>query len=373
MLVIGYLAENYGAFPAAMEPTSRNIMIKSGMNVGNFAFWSAACELVEGKKVLVPFGAKPEDFRGKIDLLLIPAANWLNQRQDFGWLADLVEELAVPTVVLGLGAQSDKQDEFPQLKPGTQRFLQAASKLAPFIAVRGEYTARACKSYGIDNVEALGCPSILLNRKMDLGSEIEKKWNRTVDRLAIHSLNIKPHSAAAERRLLRWALERNDADLILQAPRELVMVVANEQLPEAADREIDRLDRVLQSDISREVLQSAVKRRGYIPFSADSWRFFLSFFSHSVNTRIHGTVMSLMAEVPSICFLHDTRTRELCDVLGIPSLESHLAEQFDTPEDLFAAVRFDGSAFDTNRAELMTRNLALLKAAGFPVRSEAAR
>jgi len=338
------------------------------MNVGNFAFWSAAHKLVGGRKILVPFGAKADDFKGKIDLLLIPAANWLNQRQDFGWLADLIEGLSIPVAILGLGAQSDSDDDYPPLKEGTIRFLKAASNATPFLAVRGKYTERLCRHYGIENVRPLGCPSILLNEEAALGFDIENRWGKDVEKLVVHSLNIKPYSTAAEKLLLNWLTVNKGGGLVIQAPREFVMLLVGEEFPEPSRQLLEQTLRILDSDMSANELKMLIQRFGYIPFSADAWIFHLGFFSHSVNTRIHGTVMSLMAGVPSICCIHDTRTKELCESLLIPSIEIKSSNQFETPEQLFDTVKFNGNDFNENRQFLRKENIRLLREAGFPER-----
>jgi len=151
---VGYFAQNYGV---VNNPHSMNIdqlMHHTGHNTGNLAFWHAANLLFDAdEQVLVDWGSTADQLKDKIDLLVIPAANFLNHTSNLEAQAKLIEALDMPTILMGIGAQSETHTEFTPLTDGTKRFLQVVAERTPFIGVRGEYSADLCRHYGINNLE----------------------------------------------------------------------------------------------------------------------------------------------------------------------------------------------------------------------------
>ncbi len=74
--------------------------------------------------------------------------------------------------------------------------------------------------------------------------------------------------------------------------------------------------------------------------------------------------MSLAAELPTICITHDTRTRELCDIMKVPQVASTAIHRYSSVSDLFEEVKFDGDLFEENRSDLAKKFLELISAAG---------
>lgn len=65
----------------------------------------------------------------------------------------------------------------------------------------------------------------------------------------------------------------------------------------------------------------------------------IEFFRNNVNlmigTRIHGTILGLIAGLPSLCLVIDSRTYELCEQMSIPYINCmEVPIKFDTKKEL---------------------------------------
>ncbi len=363
MTTIAYLAENFGNFPKP-DLDLAQVMHLSGNNVGNFAFWNAARRLVDADIRCFGFGAKPESLGTSIDAVMIPAANFLNPTGDLGWLARLIVQIDKPCVVVGLGAQSESEDEIPALKDGTVQFLRQVGRRTPFIGVRGAFSKRVCEQYGVRNVRVMGCPSLFTNADRRLGQAVASRWKRPIAKLAIHAACIKGQARQAERALFARLYEQPGSSYIIQRPVELMKVCRGESLTESDERYVDKSHGFLAPDLSRSRFVDTLRAFGTVPYSVDSWIYALGGHSHSVGTRIHGAMMSLAAGLPTVCITHDTRTRELCETMRVPSIGSNELRCLGPVSDLFASIPFDAQAFEDNRTRLAHEYLSLVNEAG---------
>ncbi|GGC50078.1 polysaccharide pyruvyl transferase [Siccirubricoccus deserti] len=363
MTKVVYLAESFGSYHDPGIPISR-IMHYSGHNIGNFAFWNGARKLFDADMTCIPFGATEKHLPRDIDFFVIPAANFLNTTSDLGWLANLIVKIDRPCVVVGLGAQSEKEDQIPVLKEGTIRFLQEAARRTPFLAVRGPFTEKVCAHYGVTNVKVLGCPSIFTNGDRTMAERIAAAWDQEVDKIAVHAASIKSHVMAAERYLFGLLRTVPGSAFVLQRPVELMKLVRGLELAEAEQAYVERVRQFLAPDLSMQKFMQVLRQTGMIPYSVDSWIFTLQSHSHSLGTRIHGAILSLSSYLPTICITHDTRTRELCSVLQVPSIRSNQVTSASSVREIFASIRMDAAVFEDNRSTLASGYKALMNEIG---------
>lgn len=102
-----------------------------------------------------------------VDCVVIFAANWLQPRTDLSNLADALERVNLPVVVLGLGAQSGGKDlKPPELSKGTQRFLSIVAECSSLISVPAKFTAETLAAYGVHNVAVTRCPFATANANL---------------------------------------------------------------------------------------------------------------------------------------------------------------------------------------------------------------
>ena len=299
------------------------LLRESGGNTGNFFFTAAVQKVVSCAELRRGARFVPEEIRERHDGIIIPAANWVNQRAELGDLAALIEQADVPCVIVGLGAQSDRLENVPSLSPGTQRFLKVLSERSASLSVRGAFTAEVLSRYGVKNARVTGCPSLL--------------WNGTDFRPVVKSADdvrtICVHTNRSHY-LKRVFVSKNPVDILSrdfsrQAFRENWSYIAQSELPDMYfalgrsneedkfEENIGYLESVFDCN-DRKVLIRYLSDRLKVFFKVEQWISFLAQHDVAVGTRIHGTIAALLAGTPGILIAHDTRTVELAEALNIP-------------------------------------------------------
>jgi hypothetical protein len=366
---VAYLAENLGGVDQAWRRPMAELLLATGGNIGNLAFWHAARLLFDADEVhLISRDTRPEAVPASVEVVVIPAANFLHADADLGRLAALVRALDRPCVVLGLGAQAESEEAPPTLKPGTLDFLREVSRLSPSVYVRGQFTQDFCRSLGVENTTVLGCPSLLINPDMQLGVTIEARIAALAGGsgpYAVHAACIKPGLQSVEWELARLVMLNPGSAWIVQRPVELMKPIQGEPLGGTAEVEYFARCAEFLGFPRTVALADFLRRHAEVPCSINDWAHGLRRFTAGVNTRIHGTMIGLAAGLPSLCICHDTRTRELAAQLRVPHLaQRDLIEHRYSVPALFAATKFSGSHFDSGRGEAAAGHIAALKAVG---------
>lgn len=361
--MIGYLAANDGTIGWNGASSAGQMMAASGNNLGNLAFWYTTRRLFDASDIAyVTWSSK--GLPSGIKCLVIPAANFIGPHANLAPLLEIVKTLDVPTLLIGVGAQSEREDQIPQTDDACTQFLREVEKRSPWIAVRGEYSAKVCRALGIKNIRVLGCPSILMNNHQCLGQIIEKKIsNLYPESIAVHAACHKGELINVERELIRYVKLFSGSSYVIQRPVEMI---------KSAFRENTDLDKEYLSKLSAFFGENDVysfskflQRCGYAPVSINSWASYLRRFSCSINTRIHGTIVSIQSGIPGLCIHHDTRTKELSDRLLLPALSTRqfIDSRYDLKR-LFLLTKFDGRRFDEERKQIAQEYISLFEDVG---------
>lgn len=359
---IGFLGLPDGLIEKGYTSGASDIIAKSGNNTGNYAFWHGLSQLIDGEFIRVYWTSRPEELAGKLDVLVISAANFLRDGSNLKALANIVKGLDIPVLCVGLGAESQTEQKIPTLMEGTVEFLQELSARCNTFGVRGEFSKKVCEHYGIENATVLGCPSIFINTNVNLGKTISKKWNKPISRFATASASRKPNLEITEKRLIEEVKNR-DGGYILQRPEALFKLALNEELTTTELDYVKKFADFTQMPVYE--FASFLRSKGLVFSSSQSWLDYVRHCSHTVNARIHGTILPMMAEVPSIGVTHDTRTRELVETLKVPNITTKaFSEYVGSLEDLFNTLGFDAEVFDDNRRDLAKQYLDLFTAFG---------
>lgn len=361
---VGYFAANYGVVDDPQYMEIDRLMHHTGHNTGNLAFWYASNLLFKKsiERVLVGWSDTAESLRNKIDILFIPAANFLNETADLEAQARLIEGLDVPVVLIGIGAQSETKSKIVKLKKGTQRFLSVISERTPFICVRGNYSAEVCKHYGINNIVSAGCPSILINPKKDLGQVIEKKFSDPIANVLVHGCCLKGPLVKTETILMK-IIEQYKGKYVVQRPPELIKVIFDMDLSEEERSYFVKFYEHIAKHKTTDEFVQFLRQYGESYMSVPEWLLRMRGFRHAIGTRIHGTLLPLAAEVAAVCIHQDTRTEELSETLKIPRINYKNFEKINTDfiknirnpinlSNTFREVKFDAREFDENRRRL---------------------
>jgi polysaccharide pyruvyl transferase len=365
-MTIAILARNAGRIPESFCLTTNDLMRNCGNNLGNLAFWYCTSKLIDETMCFIGWSARAKDLPSDTKALVIPAANFLNEYSDLSPLTRLVREVDLHCVLIGIGAQSETFDQLPVLPECTIQFMQEVSKRTSWIGVRGEYSQRVCESIGITNSIPLDCPSILICPAKTMGVTIENRLRRYDEGpLAIHASAIKAPLRTVETELVRYTKLYQGSKLIIQRPPEFIKLMIGDPLS-AEDRIcIEESIEFLSFCGTTEDFRYYLREVGFVPVDVESWVFNLRHLSGAIGTRIHGTIISLQALIPSVCVWHDTRTAELCEQLCIPSIDIlTFCENKGNLQRLMRKVKFDGERFDVLRIAAANRYRDIFESAG---------
>jgi hypothetical protein len=313
-----------------------------GQNVGNLAFHYALTRILGSETPAHPWHEAPEKLNAIGRIGVMPCANQLGPHADFGRMGERFQSLSIPLVAIGLGAQGGAgYADIPIVPEGTINWVRQIAarspKGAPNIGVRGPFTLAVLEHYGLaEKATITGCPSLFLNTDPKLGEKIELRAQGSFDRIAVTAGHQKWTGLSKIEESLTSMLEPGGANYLIQSPLEMVALARNESetLPEEALAEC--------RNYSKPQLDLAA-------FNVSEWIEYLRTYDFIVGTRIHGVMLGLQAGIPSLCIAHDSRTREMCEVMDVPFVMANEVIRGLEREDLRRLFKFDGLAFDLNR------------------------
>ena len=326
-----------------------------GKNIGNQLFRFATYSHISSPKEIVDFNTDPEYLKNNFDILVIPSANQVNPAWDLGSRAKFIEQCQLPVLVIGLGAQASQTNfaDKLELQPGTIRYLKIISEYSKRIAVRGEFTARCLQEHGIANIVVIGCPSIFLSPRSNLGEIIEPKYQKPIIKLSVASASCPPNKIhqLVERKLIDL-VDLYRGHYICQAPQDLIALSRSRLEEIQQPNYLQKLHSYLMPRVSYPEFISFARRHFTSFWNVESWLEFLSTCDFSLGKRIHGNIAAIQAETPALVITHDSRTKELCNTLKIPNIAMTEFLTTNNLIDLSEKISFDGKEFDNNRIKL---------------------
>lgn len=325
----------------------------SGNNFGNMLFTNAIYNQIPNCRH-VGFHLNPTKIKAEFDHIVIPAANWINAKEDWGFLADTLEETDLPICVVGLGSQLSNSEQAHSIPDGTKRFLNVIAKKSHTVAVRGLYTLDILKRLGIENAEALGCPSIFSKNQLP---QIRKHTPTKNTRIGIAPTRyILPKANGQrqddkQRQLYQFAI--NHANSIYYQSEAFEIAYLNRE--ETSD---SIQDAIAYYSLDNEIeLDNRLMSKGKYHKDLDQWLSDVIKDDIYIGTRIHGAVAAMLSGTPAILISHDNRTKELAEIMGIPSIyidEFEISMLDDIPSFI--------NLFDFNKIhEVMLKNIIRFK------------
>lgn len=247
------------------------------------------------------------------DCVLLPLANCFHK----AWIpylekrASHIRKLKIPVYVIACGVQAESYDEIDSLaesvkEPATE-FIKAVYNTGGEFALRGYFTQEFFNKLGFHDAVVTGCPSIYqMGRNLTISNDKVSKEDfiATINgtfKLPVTDKDIK------------------NAEFICQDVYGKVLY----------DPEY-----FMSNPFTMKRILKFIKRGDYnfvravgdnrIRLFADTQQW-LSYYvknniSFSFGSRIHGSIMPILAGVPSLCFTMDARTREMTEFFDIPNV-----------------------------------------------------
>ncbi|MFE0674449.1 polysaccharide pyruvyl transferase family protein [Streptomyces sp. NPDC058867] len=333
-----------------------------GTNTGNLLFSDSAHKMLTTPDTEVTSNGirtnhtaeRAAEINEQYDAFVVPLANAFRPQfqASLDRLSKLIEQLTIPVVVFGVGAQATDDYATDMLKPmeaSVKRFARAVLDRSASIGVRGELTASYLRDHGVpdDNIDIMGCPSMFLYG--DTFPEIRATEITANSRISINmSPNARPvgpisglaeHAHARYPHLTYYAQNLSDAELLLWGDTS----------PES------NFEDVFPKQLTHAMLRENKVR---MPLDPAQWIDELRGYDFAYGTRIHGNIAALLAGTPAVVLTHDSRTLELCRYFDIPHRQLSGLPANTDPRDLYEAA--DWSPMIKGHSERFDRITAFL-------------
>lgn len=318
--------------------------LATGSNTGNLLIGNGLFRELRGELVCRTGSEDPRWIEENFDKIVIPAANFIHTGFDFGWLYEFLRDVRLPVFITGLGAQSPTEDSMVRVPDGTRNFLALVSERAVTIGVRGYYTAEVLRSFGIQNVRVVGCPSIFTSCKPVI--HIERPVFERDMRIVVNgSRNVVSHSFSrndairVESAILNYAMQYR-LPYVLQNEFPELTIAAGIDLEGQRLREIESI--IASFGINCSVDQYVDYFRGFGRFfySVKEWVDWFNDYDFSIGSRFHGNIAALLAGKPAVVVVHDSRTKEMCEFINIPHCYVSDLTRFD-PRSVYENANYD--------------------------------
>lgn len=329
--------------PFLVPPTARTLperFAATGNNTGNLLIGDAVARLSDIEIVSAGTVVDVPKLKDSVDLIVIPAANFVSPVMDLSWLAPLIERTSHQILMVGVGAQfPTTRIQDAQLPEVTLRLMRIVSERSHSISVRGQFTADVLAKFGIRNTRVTGCPSLFRCGRTSLSI---RKPNKDSFRPVFNgSSNVIRHASSAneargvELKLFHLGMQ-------FQAPYILQNEFAEMQVSAGLDEGIRGCKNTLntlRAPFGLDEYSQYLRQHSRAFFNVEEWSAFMAGFDVVVGTRFHGNVMALSQGIAAVPVAHDSRTKELCEALQIPflSMKSFIDENLD---DIVAKLDF---------------------------------
>jgi len=346
---------------------SKSLFDETGGNSGNLAFQYAIVSHLKANVPIVEWNASPEQLRSMGDILVLPLANQLGKHTDLGSLARKLKEFQLPVIGIGLGAQSTILSPDIELTDGTKNWLQvlAASSPsdAPNLGVRGAFTKSQIEKLGYPNSSIVsGCPSNFINYRLDLPDVLERKYKFAPKVIAVAAgIPYGPPELSKIEQDLADIVTVTGGAYIVQHGLEMLRL-ARDEFDKIDPKTLDLCKNFVAPNKSMEEFKTWCRKYAYAIYDARAWLDFLRRFDFVVGTRFHGAMLAIQAGVPAAVIAHDSRTREMCETMGIP-VRNYSEIKGITANNIRDYFSFDAEEFRNKRRELLGNYLQLFKSA----------
>jgi hypothetical protein len=258
-------------------------------NIGNWLFNFGTSYIMKEKKyeILNHNGIKEMDQNNnykkyKPDIIIIPIANNISYHQtNINLLKNInnfIKKFNCKKYIFSIGAQNVNNEMF-KLNPELISIVRKLFSQMEIINLRGKYTHKLLKYNKLDyNYTVYGCPSINLIKnnlkynKLTINSKI--LFNSPGD----HHPNV-------------------DFFKILRSCKDI--------------------DYLIQTSVYKNTLGNYFK-----PESFNKWKNIVKKYDFVIGTRIHGAIISLVCNIPTLLIVIDSRTNELAEIFNIPHIKN---------------------------------------------------
>ena len=300
---------------------SCDLLKATGGNTGNVAFVHAVQSILADKYQIIDWGANPEVVNQKFERLVICCANQIGSHVDLANWGSKLKEFNLPVILIGLGAQSNKIGDIPEVPQGTIDFLEIVAQLKISAAInnivtRGNFSSAVIQHYGFES-SPFGCPSLLTSTDPFLGQTcFNNQNNRKNKRIMVPGGN-PFHPSSCIESILVELVNKHHGEYVLQHPDLLFNLVLDDG-KYITEKQFDLLKKVYSDFSSIDDLKDWFRANSVFFADAPNWLNYSRKFSTAIGPRYHGVALPIQVGVPGKVIAIDSRTEELAMTTGIP-------------------------------------------------------
>ena len=329
-------------------------------NTGNLIYYYATQCVVDCNGGSYRGGLNPSRFNELGNGLILSMANHLGSHVDLSQHGMPLDDLNIPVIALGLGAQvKEETADLSYIPQGSKNWLSKLVEKSPTsfenITVRGDYTLQVMQELGFgDNVIATGCHSNFINPTKDLGRSIKNFMNtKKIEKISVAAGNpFEKELRTLEASLLLLA-SKYRGEYIIQHPLSFIQLGTNFSTTEFDEAWEKIFPIYKQCGIDENIFLDTIRHNFKVYIDVPQW---IGNHRHNdvvIGTRIHGVQSALQAGRPAICLYIDSRTEELCKKMKIPSAPAQKYLHGITIDDIYEILNeWDYEAYDKNRLTL---------------------
>lgn len=306
------LLDGAGSGEARSHPQIERRFEATFYNTGNMLFFAALKKHLPQAEAVYSW----QDLLVDNNVAIISMANFINPYTDVTNEVKALKNSNVERIVLiGCGAQSLTYDQDFALRPDTIDFLSIVKERSTSIGVRGFYTAELLERHGFKNVRVIGCPSFFM-------SGASAPAIRSVARPKRITIGASPSGDMRDeiKALFDYAM-RHDATYILQSESQLLGAFTDTPTEEQLNKLSFFTHYYCPPDFAPEDFRAWLLKRSGFVFNLDAWFAMMAETDLTISSRLHGSVAAIHGGCQALTLVHDTRTRELCELFNLPLID----------------------------------------------------
>lgn len=277
-------------------------------------------------------------------------AGWINERctalvipladafrpdcaRDFGRLTQLIRKLTIPCVVIGVGLRANLGDDLSVSRPfdpTVREFVDAVLEKSALVGLRGHTTGEYLRSLGYvegKHYQVIGCPSMYA-----YGATLPKPREISLSRGSRINVTMNVYSQPEVTQFLMGVLDAYPNSIYTaQRLEELRTMLLG--VPYTTEPQISPYPRTLDDPIYQQ-------KRIRLFTHAKVWIDALGGMDLAVGGRLHGSVASILAGVPTVVIPRDHRMSELVTFHDMPHVSGPDVREHWTLEELLEQVKW---------------------------------
>lgn len=317
-------------------------------NIGNMVFLESIAREVGADSIdTYDFTENYRSYEGRYDMIILSLANMVSSTFDLDEeFLTALENTKIPICIFSIGIQAYNLDELltMELSPDVVRILNIANKSGTTIGLRGEITKEYLDRKGITNTQVIGCPSLFYDKKIPvkkdsvpndilLSGTFNGNWRTPLyDIYKFGYEHCKSYLIQNESRILFDKYQISESELTSwNLPQDRISYLMNK----GYDYSYYCHPSLNKDDLAKWLIDKSVYYNDF-----DEWLNSMRGYDMHVGARFHGSVMTTLAEVPTLILCGDLRVKEFVDYHKMPNIDIFGFRDEMKPKEIYGMIDY---------------------------------